>query len=49
MSHQVSKIFDGVVMRFWDDYGTVVSSRDQAGTIFFNQLYFNISLFIKQK
>jgi hypothetical protein len=46
MSHQVSKIFDGVMMRFWDDYGTAVSSKDQAGTIFFNQLYFNISLFI---
>ena len=46
MSHQVSKIFDGVMMRFWYDYGTAVSSKDQAGTIFFNQLYFNISLFI---
>jgi hypothetical protein len=47
MSHQESKIFEGVMMRFWDDYGTAFSSKGQAGTIFFNQLYFNISLFIR--
>jgi len=46
MSHQESKIFEGVMMRFWDDYGTVFSSKDQARTIFFNQLYFKMSLFI---
>ena len=47
MSHQESKIFEGVMTRFWDDYGTALSSKDQAGTIYFNQLYFNKSLFIR--
>ncbi len=48
MSHQESKIFEGVMTRFWDDYGTALSSKDQAGTIYFNQLYFNKSLFIQR-
>ena len=48
MSHQESKIFEGVMTRFWDDYGTAPTSKDHAGTIYFTQQYFNKSLFIQR-